>query len=155
MNDPIVFDGFMMKLRGVFVDKLMVADLERFQKLKVMLRNNEFKKWFQKPITNDKLKSQLSNKNFYGIESSTIKNNIDLSLKEASVNLKEIYWEQIGKAFRKLTDRSQQLLNGGFNTETLTFKIEWEEDYFRRSWYAPNSEELWAKYGIPVDDLQN
>lgn len=155
MDDPVVFDGFMMKLRGEFVDELMETDPARFEKLKVMLRNEDFEKWFKKPIPNNKLKAQLAGSNFYGIKSTVIKNKVDVSELEASVRLKKLYWEQIGNAFDKLTQRSQQLLSGGFNTETMTFKIEWEEDFFRQSWFSHNNEELWTKYGISADDLQN
>lgn len=155
MDDPVVFDGFMMKLRGEFVDELMETDPARFEKLKVMLRNEDFEKWFKKPIPNNKLKAQLAGSNFYGIKSTVIKNKVDVSELEASVRLKKLYWEQIGNAFDKLTQRSQELLNGGFNTETMTFKIEWEEGFFRQSWFSHNNEELWTKYGISADDLQN
>jgi hypothetical protein len=155
LDDPIVLDGMMMKLRGAFVDFLMKSDPERFNKLKVMLRNEAFATWFKKPIPVKKLKSQLNKSTFFGIESVLIKNSINLSETLASVKLKEKFWEPIGTAFKKLTQRSEEILNGNFNTETMTFKIDWEDESFRRSWYSPNSEEIWNNYGLTVNDLQN
>lgn len=155
LDDPIVLDGIMMKLRGAFVDLLMKSNPERFNKLRVMLRNEAFATWFKQPIPVKKLRSQLNQSTFFGIESESIKNSINLSEAHASVKLKEIFWEPIGNAFKKLTQRSEEILNGGFNTETMTFKIDWEDEFFRRSWYSPNSEEIWNKYGLTINELQN
>lgn len=155
MDDPTIFDGFMMKLRGEFVDELKAADPQKFEKLKVMLRDEEFSKWFKRPIPNNQLRNQLTSSKYYGINSSLIKNNVDVSQFEASVRLKEHYWEQIGTAFEKLTAKSQEILNGGFNQRTQLFRIEWEEDFFRSSWYSPSNDEIWSKYGFSADDLQN
>lgn len=155
LADPVVLDGFMIKLRGEFVDRLMETDPERFEKLKVMLRDGEFSKWFKKPLAANRLKAQLENDTFFGIECGRIKALVDVSAPTASVQLKEHFWEPIGRAFQRLTDKSEKIQNGGFNTETMTFKIEWEDDFFRHSWYSPDSNELWKKYGLSANELQD
>ncbi|NVK86223.1 MAG: hypothetical protein HWE21_17990 [Cytophagia bacterium] len=154
LDDPIILDGIMMKLRGAFVDILMKSEPERFNELRVMLRNEAFAIWFKKPIPVKKLNSQLTKNTFFGIDADLIKNSINLSEAFASVELKEKFWEPIGIAFKKLTQRSEEILNGRFTRETMTFKIDWEDKFFRRSWYSPNSEEIWNNYGLTVKDLQ-
>ena len=154
LKDPMVFDGFFMKLRGAFVDELQKTDVENFNQLKVFLRNKPFETWFKKPIPNTTLASHLTKETYYGIASSEIKNAINLTEIDACIQLKRKFWLPVGKAIRKLTEHSEKVLNGGFNTQTMTFKIDWEEDYFRKAWYDNNSEEIWNTYGLSVEELQ-
>lgn len=155
INDPIIFDGIMMKLRGAFVDALMKSDSDSYNKLRVSLRNDAFENWFKHPIPHKKLESQLNKHSYYGIDTSQIKNSINLSNIDASVRLKEKFWKPVSHAIKVLAERAEGILSGGFNTETMTFKIEWEDNNFRRSWFSPSGNHIWNRYGLSSHDLQN
>lgn len=151
MDDPMVFEGFMMKHRGEFVDELMESNPQKFEQLKTLLLNEDFKKWFRTPVPNGELKTRLGKNRFYGIKSNKIKQKVNVGDIDASVQLKEHYWEQIGLAFKKLSNRSKELLGGGFNADTMAFKADWEDGTFRQKWFSSDGGGTWSEYNVNVD----
>ncbi|TNF27432.1 MAG: hypothetical protein EP319_11625 [Deltaproteobacteria bacterium] len=156
LNDPVVRDGYLMKLRGQYVDDLMKKNPQDFETLEELLLNQKFNMWFKTPLQIEQIKQLLDQKpRFYGIKSSDIKSKIDFSSPDASFELKKYFWKKIGKAFERLSSKSEELLNGPFNTTTQPFRYQWESASFRGKWFSPAGDEEWVKYGLNPDTISD
>ncbi len=156
LNDPVVRAGYLMKLRGQFVDDLMKTNPDKFSYLEELLLNQKFNTWFTSPLPMDQITKILDeNPRFYGIKSSEIRFKIDLSAADASFEIKKQYWQKIGRAFERLSNKSEALLEGGFNSQSQAFRYEWESATFRGKWFSPIGEAEWIKYGLDPESIAN
>ncbi len=154
LNDPVIFSGFLMKLRGDFVDEMMRTNPEEYQELESLLIMTEFRDWFRAPLSN-KLMTELLSKypRYYGVDSSEIFARVDMTDALVSIELKKALWAEVGRAFEKLRDRADDLTGGRWSPIASLFRSYWEDDMFRAGWYSPCKEEEWHKFGLYPEQL--
>lgn len=154
MDDPVIFTGCLMKLRGSFVDELMEMNPPEFLKLESFLLMSEFRRWFSSPMSHE-LMSELLNENprYYGIDSAEILAKIDFEDVHASVDMKRQLWPKVGRAMRRLRDRAHDLTELGRSPEAHLFRSFWEDDMFRGRWFSPFCESQWRDFGLDPERL--
>lgn len=153
LDDPVVYEGFMMKLRGEFVDHLYTTDRQKFKKLKSLLIGNDFENWFKTPIKNNVLADKIRTRpRYFGIKTNEIKEKINLDDIYASVELKKAFWEKVGNSLNKLKKHAAKL-NDNPDDAAFQFQVKWHNEDFREKWFEPFSDDIWEQFGVSLEDL--
>ncbi len=154
MDDPVIFAGCLMKLRGDFVDGMQRTNPAEFQKLESLLIMGEFRDWFFAPLSLDRMVELLGeHPRYYGVDSAAILAKVDMENVLASFELKRTLWAEVGRAMRKLRERADALNLGRWSPEASLFRTFWKNAMYRARWYSPFEEAEWRSFGLDPERI--